>query len=1336
MSNRWTKEQEQALTLRNKDLLLSAAAGSGKTAVLTERITRLLTEGDHPLKVQDVLVLTFTKAAASEMRSRISSSLSKALQKADEEGNEPLISHLERQLALLGSAQISTLDSFFQSLVKQYFYLLDLDPKTKMMSDSNERFLLKEEAISEVLEDYYQKGDPSFLKVADLFQSRYQDKELKRVVLEIYNFSRSMPFPEDWISKLPLSYQSAATDLDTFAPARPILDVLCSKVMQIVDCYRQIFKVMEDSPLVEKAYGAQVSEEYTYFTLLYGTSSWEEFLGQGIFTFKTLKSAPKALLAEYNMKSSEFTNSPEALSIKSLRQDAKDLYKKEILPFLEVPANQWLSETQKMAPMAQVLSDLALSFTKVYKQKKKEELVMEFDDLEHLTLDLLLDKDNPDFTIERAKDFPSKEALLLRNRFKEVMIDEYQDTNGVQELITSLVSNGHNRFMVGDIKQSIYRFRQADPTIFLSKYQDFEHHEDETKKRIDLNKNFRSDGVLLDSINFIFKQIMSEKNLELPYGKAEALYPARFEGEKPRDYAGGSVDLLLLDNKSVKETDDLDPRLKELKNIVMEGRLIARKIHEMVDEKHEVMEKDGTFRPITYSDIVILLRSVSTKGPLLLRTLEEAGIPSVSDREDDFVRNNEVAFLWALLKLLDNPLQDLPLTAILRSFLVELDSSDLALLYQKKKEIRAAYLWDVLKGDLSFLGEKKKVVLDFLLLYKKWRKETLYDGIAPLLQTILDDTDYLTYVSGLPNGHVRKAHVLAFYDMAKSRDASSHNGLYQFLSFLRELDKENKEFRSETHGVSSTSAVRIMTIHRSKGLEFPVVFLSDCRKAFNLKDSKNPVILHKDLGLGIQYYDEEHRARWPTMTWYAASNQTMSEAKAEEARLLYVAMTRARDKLYITAAVSDAQKTITAYAANLGSTEQVLLPSHIVTGGNSYLDWMLPAILRHRDSESAWALIDKIPSYLPSSEEGLSHFSVSVIDKKDLFTEAELAMEEDVPFEEEKEEKEILPLTPVPDWLPKQLSWTYRYPGASLTPAKITATQAVALREKQEYALADEAPFAGAVLVSEKTEPVNKFIHAEELRDEDFGEIDNLDGELPPLIMPPESEIPPFDCELPSIDSSQEAENPSLLPEEEKISEIPADYDVVPDFLLDEEEKLQGGTGYGTLMHKAMEHIPFTTIAATKAALTEEIERLSKEHIFTDEEKEILLSSTHKRRPLWSLIAFARGPLALKMKEAKRIRKEMPFSIMLPAKDFYPDCEEGEKIFLQGVMDCLLETEKGIIIIDYKTDRFMSEEELANHYKVQLQVYGEAARALLQKPVVGLYLWSLSLHKAIPIPIK
>lgn len=1290
MSNHWTKEQEDALNARGRNLLLSAAAGSGKTAVLTERITRLVTDPEHPVNINELLVLTFTKSAAAEMKARVSSSLTAALKKADEEHQEALVHHLEKQISLLGNAAISTLDSFFQSLVKQYFYLLDLDPKTKILSDENEQYLLSEEVLTEVLETFYQKGDPDFLDTADFFAGRYQDKKLRAAVRDLWNFSRSMAFPEVWLSRLPDAYALPENaSLDDLPWTAAVRETLVRSAEKAADLYRDIFSLMENSEPIRAAYGEILSGEYDFFSLLASAESWRTLYENKDFSFAALRTK-KSDLASFGMTAAQFKELPPVSRIRDIRNQAKDIFSKEIAPILSVPPSQWLEETRAMQPAARVLSELTLAFSKAYIRRKKKEAVMDFNDLEHYALDILLDRDNPDFDPMRAREFPSQTALALRSRYREVMIDEYQDTNGVQELITSLLSDGKNRFMVGDIKQSIYRFRQADPTIFLEKYNTYTHDPASLTYRIDLNRNFRSDACVLASINFLFRQILSEQTLELSYGKEEALYPGRKEDPRPANYLGGPVSIELIDSKSVRESEDADPVLKEIQSAAAEGRLIAEKIRTMMEEKQQVMNKDGTFRPVAYGDIVILLRSVSSKGPVLLKTLEENGIPAVSDREDDFVRNNEVQVLWALLKILDNPLQDLPLTAVLRSFFVGLDEKDLSLLYLLKKKEKADFLWPLLEKQTVLSPDKTEALLRFLRQYGSWRESSLLDGIAPLLRKILADSDYLTYISGLPGGAFRKSHVLSFYALARARDAGTHNGLYPFLNDLSRLTKISKEFRSRTASAAS-DAVRIMTIHRSKGLEFPVVFLADTAKPFNLRDSQAAFLLHKELGLGLQYYDKPHHARWPSLYWTALKSAIQRESRAEEARLLYVAMTRARDKLFLIGLCKDAGQDLDRWAASLFSSEKELLPAHITGDAKSYLDWIMPAVLRHRSMEPVWNRLDRIPRYLEDGAEGQADFLFHVTDLPCLFTEEEKALWNHQP--RQSPEKQAAPdpladylssLPPPPDWMDRQLTWSYPHPGAVETPSKLTATAAVSLRERQEYAAAEEPPFPSVLLVE--------------------------DGD---------SSVP---CGTPG--------DAADVPQEEM---LPPDYSTPPAFLTDEKERFSGGTPFGTLMHKAMELLDFTKIPADKSAFRREIERLGKEQFFTKEETRILLSTRHPRHPLDALLAFAAGPLAKLMKRAVRIRKEMPFSILLPAHSFYPQCEEEEKIFLQGVMDCLLEGEKGLIIIDYKTDRLMTEEQLRRHYREQLLVYREAGSTLLGKPVLGLFLWSFELGKAIRI---
>lgn len=1282
MSNHWTKEQEEALSVRGKNLLLSAAAGSGKTAVLTERIARLVKDPKNHTDINELLVLTFTKAAASEMKARISQALSDALKEANDADDEGRIRHLEKQISLLGSAQISTLDSYFQSIIRQYFYLLDLDPKTRIISDENEEFLLEDDVLSSVLERWYEKGNPDFLDTVDLFADRYQDRALKDMVLRIFHFASSLPFPEDWIRRLPDSYRIPEnTSMDDLSWDKPVLEKLISLSEKIMDSYRQIFAIMEMNPAAEAVYSEQMSGEYAYFSTLSSMKSWKDWFRLPSFAFARLKGMSKAQAEAFHFaKSADFTNSEDAETIKNLRDSAKKLWQKEIAPFAQIPEKQWIEETAAMLPTVTVLSRLALDFSAALKSRKKQEGLMDFNDMEHYALDILLDRDNPAFTPEKASSFPSAAALSIRSRFKEVMIDEYQDTNGVQELITTLVSTGNNRFMVGDIKQSIYRFRQADPTIFLEKYHEYSLEKDAPSHRIDLNRNFRSDAAILSSINFIFRQMMTRKTLELDYGDAEALYAGRHEEKRPPAYVGGSVSIDLIDRKDMEEADVSDD-VKDMENMALEGRLMARRIHEMMDGGM-VMEKNGTFRPMKYGDIVILLRSIAGKGPQLMKVLEENHIPAVSDKEEDFMENGEVEILWALLKILDNPRQDLALAAVLRSYFVGLDEKDLTLLYLEKADQGETDLWSVLPSTV-LSEEKEKKLRRFLTLYRDWRKNAMRDGTAPLLRRILGDTDYLTYVSGLAGGAWRAGHILSFYHLALERDSAPKSGLYSFLNYLSQLKKEKKSFKAQT--VSSIpDSVHIMTIHKSKGLEFPVVFLADAQKEFNLRDTWQTAICHKDLGLGIQYYDKKNKVRWPSLYWYALREASRRENMAEEARLLYVAMTRARDKLFITAIKKDAAAELDRWTTSLASAgkgeELSPLPAHLIANAKSFLDWIMPAALHHRTMKEAWDRAGKIPSYRNDAPSDHSLFTFSITSQTDLLTEEEkeaLDMKgtEEIlpsPKEENREEKTELShfLTHLPckapGWMDAQLSWTYGHRGALETPAKLTATAAVHLRELAEYKESDEPPQSSAILAE--------------------------DGD----------------------------------------DALDADYAAPPLFLSGDETKYQG-TSFGTLMHRAMEMIDFTTLPAKEAAIEATLHGLVEKKVFTEEEGRILLSKKRKPTPVSSLLAFAQGPLAEKMKTASAIRKEMPFSILLPARSFYPDCEEGENIFLQGVMDCLLEYEKDFIIIDYKTDRTMTEEELKNHYKIQLQVYGEAAEKLLGKPVSHLYLWSFTYGKAIEV---
>ncbi len=649
------------------------------------------------------------------------------------------------------------------------------------------------------------------------------------------------------------------------------------------------------------------------------------------------------------------------------------------------------------------------------------------------------------------------------------------------------------------------------------------------------------------------------------------------------------------------------------------------------------------------------------------------------------------------------------MAAVLRSFFVGLAEADMAKLYLAKKDAGLSHLFQILPQAAEILpAEEAEKVARFLSHYQVWRNRSIEDGVAPLIQDILEDTGYLTYVSGLPGGSFRKSHVQAFYQLALTRDSSSHNGLYPFLNYLAKISKDDKQFKANRAAVSS-DAVRIMTIHKSKGLEFPIVFLPDLAKSFNTQDMNDPVLCHKTLGMGLPYYDKDHQARWPTLYHYAVKYASLQENAAEEARLLYVAMTRARDALYLSAISKKVSTLLSNNAlalAGTGSTEPTPLPSHLISNGKSYLDWVLPAMMHHRNLKDLWDSLDRIPSYQDDAPGDHSTFVfaqklaqlVLTDEERALLTpvkpeENEAAPQEEIPVsEEEIPAKE--PATPlsdfldslpaeIPDWLSRQLTWRYDFPGAVDTPAKLTATAAVKLREAAEYAEGEEPPYASVTLAEDMPAPAETA-------------------------------------------ETGETEYAQLL------QGTPPDYAALPAFADDDTPKYSG-TSFGTLMHKAMELIDFTSLFPSEDSIRQRIQSLSAKKMFTEEETKILLSHRRNRNPVRALLTFAEGPLCEAMKNAKYIWKEMPFSILLPARSFYEHCEDGEKIFLQGVMDCLLETKDGLIIIDYKTDHTMTEEELKHHYKIQLQVYGEAAEKLLQKPVTHLYLWSFTLGKALEI---
>lgn len=1262
---KWTPAQEEALNARGSDLLLSAAAGSGKTAVLVERILRRITDPEDPVDVNAFLVLTFTRSAAAEMRSRVGASLSDRLSEAartleahPSEENARRATWLQLQLTLLGSASISTIDAFCQSVLRQYFYLLDIDPNFRILSDDNEKKLLQEDVLSGVLLRWYEKDDPRFRDLTGLFSSGYEDEKLRSEILRIYGFSRSLAFPEDFLRRFPLPYEdSGAAGPDDFPWTAELLADFRDKARAWCSRYRRIAQ-LADADEALTPYRDALGAEYAALALLLTEdgetwSGWRRLLSMDVFG---------RLPAVRRAQSLDPLRFDE---LKGEIQTLRDSVKKEVKDLAEscfsIPDAQWVSDLAATRPLAEVLSEVLLDFSDAYEQRKKKEGLLEFNDTEHLVLSLLLDKSStPDHPVR------SETALALQKKYREVMVDEYQDTNDLQELITALISDGKNRFLVGDIKQSIYRFRQADPGIFLTKYTGFR--ENGTGRRIDLNQNFRSDPAVLSAVNFIFRQLLRTEGgrtaLELDYGDAEALHPGRSAGTPPDSYIGGGTDIELLDlaDQSEKEEETGE----DLDKTDLEARMIAGRIASFFRDGAQVMEKDGTFRPIRYGDIVILLRAVDRKAPLLLQALRDQNIPAVCSQTDDFFASTEVQILWALLRIIDNPRQDLALAAVLRSYFVGLDEESLARLRLQNR----TSLWEALHQASELLRSGQALrVIRFLDRYRRWHALSRQTGAAPLIETILRDTDYLSYLSGLPDSAFRRSRLDAFYETARTWDEQSISGLYRFLTYLQQTADSSSRLRQTAAPPMEADAVRIMTIHKSKGLEFPVVFLAGTGSRFNLKDLDQIALLHKTQGLGLQRFDRDDLCRWPTLRWYAVRQSILRESLAEEARLLYVAMTRARDRLIITGSVKNGAAALRSWTQGLegSSRELTPLPSWRITSARCFLDWIIPAAARSRTMESLWQHVSGSPAYVAEEKDAAPRFHFQLHPVGDYLKPGETEeMAETLHPEDSTAAAQFLraPAAPAPEWLDRQLRWTYGHPGAVQAPAKLTATAAVQLAE------------------ADKEEDMPSRILAEEI--------------------PEKSPLPP-------------------------------DFAAPPAFLAEEVDRYSGAV-YGTLMHKAMEQLDLARLAADPAAISEEITRLTALRRFTEEESCILLGSSRGGRPVYDILAFLQSPLGELMRTASVIRKEMPFSLLLPARAFYPDCGPEETIFLQGVMDCLLEKDGRLTVIDYKTDHVADAAQLRDHYHRQLQIYGAAAERIFRKPVEALCLWSFRLKKAVPVP--
>ena len=991
----WTNEQQAAIDSRGQTLLLSAAAGSGKTAVLVERIIRRLLDKEYPIDITELLVVTFTKAAAAEMRDRIGTALMKALS----ETKDPRV---ERQLALLPSAQISTLHAFCQHVIRKYFYTIDLDPAFSIAGEE-ELNLLRRQVLEDVFLSYYEDDEKASIlyPLADMFGSDRGDDVLMDTVSRMYTYARSLAWPEHWLKEAARAYDVAPDAvIDDMVWAGPIKDAVRRILEEDARLYdgvlyhlrqREAFAPACDTFVAEQAALRQAAQ----------ARSWND-LSRFVraIDFPRLKSLRK------------LSDDDKAVweRCKKVRDDVKkDVIKTLQAVYFSATPEEWLDGMRAMKPVMDGLVTLTLDFAKAYGAAKKEKGWIDFSDLEHFCLQILL---APDASSEHP--VPSAAAEELRSQYEEVFIDEYQDTNGVQELITRLVSGEDNRFMVGDIKQSIYRFRLADPTLFLEKYQSFSRDEKAEQRCIDLGRNFRSVPVVLDAVNAVFSRAMTAEAAGMDYGEREKLYAGRQAPDDER-WIGGPVEVDIVPTPSDEEGDDGSTAFEK------ECRFIAGRIGELLASGRMAARKDGTLEPLSYRHIVVLLRSMAGKADVLIQALQEGGIPSYAEQSGGYFAAVEVQVMLALLRCIDNPEQDLAMAAVLRSPLVGLDETALA-------GVRLAgdgTLWQNLPAFVASLPDgvdEKEDLQQFMAAFDSWRTYSRRHGVAELLQRLYDDTAYVDFVGAMPGGDVRQANLKALYDRARQYEEAGFRGLFRYLQLMDKMKEDGLDLAPAKVVSEKEDVVRIMSIHKSKGLEFPVVFVADMGKAFNRRDTQDQILFHNRLGIGLKQYDPEWRMSYPTLIWSGIAAQLRWEGTAEEERILYVAMARARDQLILTGHNSHIDHDWQRWTSRLNPAQ-----------AKSYFDWVMPAALAlfgaKADADYA----------RPGAAWQDAVWQVRIARAVPAGTVEEGAYDGEPRLEALR--RGDLTGTPVPSWLDEQLSWQYAYPQAVRTAAKFSVSE-------------------------------------------------------------------------------------------------------------------------------------------------------------------------------------------------------------------------------------------------------------------------------------------------------
>ena len=1002
---RWTESQQQAIDARGSNLLVSAAAGSGKTAVLVERIIELIVK--DKIDIDKLLIVTFTNAAAGEMRERI---LQAIIDELEKEGSDK--AELRRQMTLLNKASITTLHSFCINVIRKNFHVIGIDP-TFRIADMTEGKILIQESLEEILEEEYEKAYDGFITLIESFSENKSDKKIEDLILSIYYFIQSQPYPYEWLKKSADMFDMDISDIEDNIWVKTIVSEIDVKLIGAENIINEAILVCKEDggpePYLEALHGDLENIDLLRLKI-------EDYIVGNLGATDLKVQHPKLKSINKKMKEELFLDDALQKAVKDLRDEAKkivDSLTKDGV--LDRDMESYVSDIKDFHPVMDYLYKVVKLFGDRFSEKKLEKGILDFNDLEHFTLRALESEDVRE---------------ELRDTYEYIFIDEYQDSNIVQETIIEKIKRDDNLFLVGDVKQSIYRFRLADPSLFIDKYLSFDRDENSKNRRIDLSKNFRSRKEILDGVNFIFKNIMTESLGEIDYTEDAYLY----DGAKYEESLDSRVELNIIEKSDNNleyddEESDIDYNLSDLSDAEVEANMVADKIKKLI-EGTTYDAKRGEFRDIKYSDIVILFRAAKNWANVFEEVFTKENIPVYVDDNSGYFDVLEVKTFLNLLSIIDNKRQDLPLLSIMRSPIGGFSTEDLIKIRVNYKQQNTSY-YDALefyiRDNEDELSERLK---SFTQKLDTWNDESLYIKLDEFMWKIMIDTGYYYYVGAMTGGHQRQANLRILVDRANQFEQASINGLFNFIRFADKLQSARGDMGTAKVLGENEDVVRIMTIHKSKGLEFPVVICAGLGKQFNLQDVKGDMLLHKDLGLGPRYVDVDNRICRDTLPKIAIKSRKKTENLSEEMRVLYVALTRAKDKLILVGSVRDIVKRANKWAKK---------PSvYNLLTSMSYMDWICISLWEHEDGHPLRDLLDI--DLVESLQNDESKWNINILDKMDIFKDRVLEEEYKSEFKEKLVNfKREHPSDFVKD-IERRFDWSYPFEESIKIPSKLAVS--------------------------------------------------------------------------------------------------------------------------------------------------------------------------------------------------------------------------------------------------------------------------------------------------------